>query len=57
MMLRAIAGAVIGAVAGLLLSMASRRAGGGWTILCSPVIASLYGAVIGLALALGGGRR
>lgn len=42
-----------GAAVGLVFSALSRKMGSTCTILCNPVIAAVYGAVLGLLLVFG----
>ncbi|MGQ9488892.1 MAG: hypothetical protein ACUVTY_14080 [Armatimonadota bacterium] len=53
MPLKAVLAVVGGGIVGLLLSALSRKTGSTCVILCNPVVAAIYGAVLGLLLVLG----
>ncbi len=45
-------GLIIGAIAGLVLSYASRKIEGQCIVLCNPYVAGVFGAVLGFLIAL-----
>lgn len=53
MSLKVVFAVVGGGVVGLLLSALSRKMGSTCGILCNPVIAVIYGALLGLLMVLG----